>query len=412
MLAGASRSPRAIDGDHPGGTIEGSGVVEGQEQAVVPERQQLVGRDSRLAHLRREGRELGSAAATRAGRVDRLSGDGQRASRRARARGRASRSPPRCCRRRPRSVFCSPASAGGFRLALRQARLEHLRRRRGRAAGGADGRRGWRSQSRKARRSPGAGWRVFPRSCAFWQTPQMSGCPPVRSRARPGYRPKPHRPCDQRPDRHARDPARRDHGAAAPRRSLATRRTSSPPRPTASRRSWSAGRCTSTDVQGPRPRTSTPSSPASGPGRRSRSYVQDERLTSVEAESRLAVRETDWRRRKARLDAAAAAVILQDYPRRQRRRRRDQTYVSPCADCITSCWWRSSPCRRRRRGYRPALASTSRYQGFTGTEQSSSRSRTAPAVAAIGRASSRPAWSRRAGRSGSPSALHRRRPRR
>jgi putative Holliday junction resolvase len=39
----------------------------------------------------------------------------------------------------------------------------------------------------------------------------------------------------------------------------------------------------------------------------------DERLTSHEAESRLALRERDWRRRKARLDAAAAAVILQDY---------------------------------------------------------------------------------------------------
>jgi putative Holliday junction resolvase len=39
----------------------------------------------------------------------------------------------------------------------------------------------------------------------------------------------------------------------------------------------------------------------------------DERLTSREAESRLAQRERDWRRRKARLDAAAAAVILQDY---------------------------------------------------------------------------------------------------
>ena len=39
----------------------------------------------------------------------------------------------------------------------------------------------------------------------------------------------------------------------------------------------------------------------------------DERLSSHEAESRLALRERDWRRRKARLDAAAAAVILQDY---------------------------------------------------------------------------------------------------
>ena len=41
--------------------------------------------------------------------------------------------------------------------------------------------------------------------------------------------------------------------------------------------------------------------------------LQDERLSSHEAESRLAHRERDWRRRKARLDAAAAAVILQDY---------------------------------------------------------------------------------------------------
>jgi putative holliday junction resolvase len=40
---------------------------------------------------------------------------------------------------------------------------------------------------------------------------------------------------------------------------------------------------------------------------------QDERLSSVEAESRLALREKDWRRRKQKLDAAAAAVILQDF---------------------------------------------------------------------------------------------------
>lgn len=41
--------------------------------------------------------------------------------------------------------------------------------------------------------------------------------------------------------------------------------------------------------------------------------LQDERLSSHEAEARLAVRERDWRRRKAKLDAAAAAVVLQDY---------------------------------------------------------------------------------------------------
>lgn len=41
--------------------------------------------------------------------------------------------------------------------------------------------------------------------------------------------------------------------------------------------------------------------------------LQDERLTSREAESRLAIRERDWRRRKQKLDAAAAAIVLQDY---------------------------------------------------------------------------------------------------
>jgi putative holliday junction resolvase len=41
--------------------------------------------------------------------------------------------------------------------------------------------------------------------------------------------------------------------------------------------------------------------------------LQDERLTSVEADSRLTVGHGDWRVRKERLDAAAAAVILQDY---------------------------------------------------------------------------------------------------
>jgi putative Holliday junction resolvase len=41
--------------------------------------------------------------------------------------------------------------------------------------------------------------------------------------------------------------------------------------------------------------------------------LQDERLSSREAEERLAVRQRDWRKRKARLDAAAAAVLLQDW---------------------------------------------------------------------------------------------------
>jgi putative Holliday junction resolvase len=41
--------------------------------------------------------------------------------------------------------------------------------------------------------------------------------------------------------------------------------------------------------------------------------TEEERLTSHEAESRLALNERDWRKRKERLDAAAAAVFLQDY---------------------------------------------------------------------------------------------------
>ena len=46
--------------------------------------------------------------------------------------------------------------------------------------------------------------------------------------------------------------------------------------------------------------------------------TEDERLSSREAESRLAVRQKDWRKRKAKLDAAAAAIILQDYLDRSR----------------------------------------------------------------------------------------------
>ena len=41
--------------------------------------------------------------------------------------------------------------------------------------------------------------------------------------------------------------------------------------------------------------------------------TEDERLTSREAESRLAVREKDWRKRKARVDAVAASIFLQDF---------------------------------------------------------------------------------------------------
>jgi putative pre-16S rRNA nuclease len=41
--------------------------------------------------------------------------------------------------------------------------------------------------------------------------------------------------------------------------------------------------------------------------------TEDERLTSVEAEQRIATRERDWKKRKEQIDAAAAAIVLQDY---------------------------------------------------------------------------------------------------
>jgi putative Holliday junction resolvase len=42
-------------------------------------------------------------------------------------------------------------------------------------------------------------------------------------------------------------------------------------------------------------------------------HTQDERLTSVEAEARLAMRERDWKKRKALIDAESASIVLQDY---------------------------------------------------------------------------------------------------
>jgi putative Holliday junction resolvase len=41
--------------------------------------------------------------------------------------------------------------------------------------------------------------------------------------------------------------------------------------------------------------------------------LQDERLTSHEADALLARHERDWRRRRTQVDAMAAALILQDY---------------------------------------------------------------------------------------------------
>jgi putative Holliday junction resolvase len=42
---------------------------------------------------------------------------------------------------------------------------------------------------------------------------------------------------------------------------------------------------------------------------------KDERLTTVEAEHRLADRRGDWRKRKKQIDAVAASVLLEEYLR-------------------------------------------------------------------------------------------------
>ena len=114
--------------------------------------------------------------------------------------------------------------------------------------------------------------------------------------------------------------------------------------------------------------------------------------SSREAESRLAVHERDWRKRKKKLDAAAAAVILQDYLERTRRR--------PIESNDERCrsWFavrgRSDHMKKllgvlllvlSRRGAAASCtcASTSRTAA-TRARNSSSRSRRAPAASAIG----------------------------
>jgi putative Holliday junction resolvase len=51
-------------------------------------------------------------------------------------------------------------------------------------------------------------------------------------------------------------------------------------------------------------------------------WLQDERLSSHEADALLSRSVKDWRKRKSLLDAAAAAVILQDYLDRMERQDR------------------------------------------------------------------------------------------
>ena len=125
----------------------------------------------------------------------------------------------------------------------------------------------------------------------------------------------PRRPRDQRSDGHAGAPADdaddRRHVGVGPRgeRGRTTRR----PKQTDWVRLSSACRPGSTVLPPSRPRKSRPSSTQLRTRITIPVHQEDERLTSREAESRLARRERDWRKRKAQLDAAAAAIILQDY---------------------------------------------------------------------------------------------------
>ena len=143
--------------------------------------------------------------------------------------------------------------------------------------------------------------------------PGHDGCRPVRSRARPGYRPEAHRSCVERPDPHPGDPVRRHHRAAAARRRPANggptgrgigRAVGHRGGPAAAPRWQPSAR---------RPRTSTPSSPGFGRARRCRCSSRTSASPASRPSSRLSVGERDWRKRKPRLDAAAAAVILQDF---------------------------------------------------------------------------------------------------
>lgn len=61
--------------------------------------------------------------------------------------------------------------------------------------------------------------------------------------------------------------------------------------------------------------------------------MQDERLTSIEAEQRLAMTQPNWRKRKALLDAASAAIILQDYLDQQRTPVQDAAFVGSADGC-------------------------------------------------------------------------------
>ena len=126
----------------------------------------------------------------------------------------------------------------------------------------------------------------------------------------------------------------------------AANRSSSRTRMTGSPRSWSGCRRGSTARRRRRPRAWRRSSSALKARTSLPIVTEDERLSSREAESRLAVHERDWRKRKKKLDAAAAAVILQDYLDRATEHRARRPFAD---DSMKRCVVAHPPRARRRR---------------------------------------------------------------
>ena len=316
-----SRSRRASDRDHPGRAIEGPRVVEREEQPVVAERHQAV--EPRQAGRGPPGISAASSASAAATRVQR--GVDRRWSTRrgpgssSRARARASRSPPRsgadgraaCAARRrggrprPRAWASRASSTFGDAGAW-------TARGRGGAApavcGAATGRRGSPSAIAKTAANAAPDVASSHDRVHSGRLPDMTGA--VRSgrvlaldigRRRTGL-------AISDADRHAGDAATASITAQPPLAEVLR---------TADQLAGEADGLSAIVVGRPlhldgraerrRPRRSTPSSPRLRTRTALPVFVQDERLSSVEAESRLAV-------------ARAGLAAAQGAARRRRRR--------------------------------------------------------------------------------------------
>ena len=374
-LAIAARQDR----DDARGPIEGPRVVEREEQAVVAERHQLVERGPGAPGPR--------ASAPRARR---------RRRRRARQRGVDGRgrhgprprrllafelagldAPARSGAGGSSSVRCSPArrAASALAWASRASRTlgeagaaARAARRSPTAAASAAGRTAGGS-SRRSRELPPArrpDVACLPTIVCILADSRHDECRPVRSCARPGYRPEAHRPCAQRPDAAPWRRRRRDHRAAAARRGRCERRTSSPRR----RTGWSAivvgrplhldGRASAETARRRRVRRAAADPDGAAGVRPGRAAVQRRGREPA------GVGERDWRQRKPRLDAAAAAVILQDFL--DQARPVAGAARSPSADAHAASGCSCSRSSSRRSARSPLRSLDQPYQGYTEPE--------------------------------------------